>query len=440
VKEGVMRLLMAAFLVCAASLVPFPLTDPHADPPVVTLLGNISFVSPNVGWVGESSSAGYSLFCYQVTSPEPAACHRTTTTIDVTGDGGRTWRRALRIASGPSITLNTLPTAWLRAFDERHVSVLAPAASPRALLYRTADGGTTWTARPLSTRLVYPAVIGADVASVGRSDLWVLERQGAAMGSEAVRLDRSRDAGNHWVEAACAAFDNAPPGYRCPLRSGLTLGGYKDSIAFTSPSDGVLTVEHNDGIPSLSITHDGGVHWSAVMPGFPRGVPAQDVKTGVFPEEQVQPPWFHGSVGVLPARVSVCRRIQGPDGAAYHCTDQSYVLLSHDGGRTWPLSRRLPFTPDPQRSIIWQFIATGTWRATVGATLWSTWDAGAHWSATPSTVPHRYVLVTVQFVTRDTGWAIGAQVDQSDHIAQETRLLRTDDGGRHWAVVSLLHA
>ncbi len=206
-----MRPLMAVFLVCAASLVPFPLAAPYADPPVVTLLGNISFLAPNVGWVEESSSAGYSLFCYQVASPEPAACHRTTTTIYVTGDGGRAWRRVLRIASGPSIGLNTLPTAWLRAFDARHVSVLAPAASPRALLYRTADGGTTWTARPLPTRLVYPAVIDADVASMGRNDLWVLERLGATMGSEAVRLDRSRDAGDHWAEAACVAFDS-PPG------------------------------------------------------------------------------------------------------------------------------------------------------------------------------------------------------------------------------------
>lgn len=435
-----MRPLIAAFLVGAASLVPFPLAAPYADPPMVALLGNISFVSPNVGWVEESSSAGYGLFCYQATSPEPAACHRTTTTIDVTDDGGRTWRRVLSIASGPSITLNTLPTAWLRAFDARHVSVLAPAASPRSLLYRTDDGGTTWTAHPLPTRLVYPAVIGADVASMGRSDLWVLERLGAAMGSEAVRLDRSRDAGDHWAEAACVAFDSAPPSYRCPLRSGLTLGGYKNSIAFTSPSEGVLTVEDNSGVPSLSVTHDGGVHWSTVMPGFPRGAPAQDVKAGVFLEEQLQPPWFHGSVGVLPARVSVCRRIQGHDAYTYHCTDRSYVLLSRDGGRTWPLSRRLPFTPDPQRPIIWQFIATGTWRATVGATLWSTRDTGAHWSTTPTTVPAGFVLVTVQFVTRDAGWAVGAQVDQPDHIAQETRLLRTDDGGRHWSVVPLPHA
>ena len=353
-----MRPLIAAFLVCAASLVPFPLAAPYADPPVVTLLGNISFLSPNVGWVEEGSSAGYGLFCDQ-TSPEPAACHRTTTTIYVTDDSGHAWRRALRIASGPSIGLNTLPTAWLRAFDARHVSVLAPAASPRALLYRTADRGTTWTTRPLPTRLVYPAVIGVDVASAGRSDLWVLERLGATMGSEAVRLDRTRDAGDHWAEAACVAFDSALPGYRCPLRSGITLGGYKDSITFTSPSDGIMTVEDNSGVPFLSVTHDGGVHWSTVTPGFPRGAPAQDVKAGVFPEEQVQPPWFHGSVGVLPARVSVCRYTQG-NGSAYRCTDQSYVLLSRDDGRTWPLSRRLPFTPDPQHPIIWQFITADT--------------------------------------------------------------------------------
>src|SRR5207249_4461533 len=66
-RRTAIRPLVAALLVCAASLTPspLPLHGHGAGPTVVTLLGNMAFLSPNRGWVEVSSSAGYSLFCYQ---------------------------------------------------------------------------------------------------------------------------------------------------------------------------------------------------------------------------------------------------------------------------------------------------------------------------------------------------------------------------------------
>jgi photosystem II stability/assembly factor-like uncharacterized protein len=78
-----------------------------------------------------------------------------------------------------------------------------------------------------------------------------------------------------------------------------------------------------------------------------------------------------------------------------------------------------------------------TWRALTGIRLWTTHDAGMHWTAIQTTLPCGYTPLAVQFATPLTGWVIAARIYQPDNVAQATRLLRTDDGGVHWRVVSL---
>jgi photosystem II stability/assembly factor-like uncharacterized protein len=429
-----MRPLLVALLLCAASLARPAVSALRAGPPEVTLLGNIAWLSPVEGWVEVSSSAGYGLVCYQA-MPQPAACRQAITRIYATHDGGRTWRRLLHFSSQPVIGPTALPTVWMHVFDTQHGLVIAPAAQPRAELYRTTDGGATWTALPLPSRSLYSPI--NDVAFVGMHDLWVLAHLGGAMGAEAVRIYRTRDAGGHWAMIACVAFPNATPGYGCRLRSGLTLGGRKDSITFTSPSHGVLTVNNNSGIPALSVTHDGGLHWHTNMPGWPHGVPAPNATTGVFPDVELGQPLFFGKVGILPMTVRICRRAHVPTN--YVCTSGLYTLLTHDGGQTWPLTRRFPFTADSLHRLAWQVMTPMAWRALVGTKLWFTDDAGAHWTGIPAAIPSGYTPVVVQFATWTTGWAIAAQIYQPDNVAQTTQLLRTDDGGRHWSSIPLPH-
>ena len=394
----------------------------------------MAFLSPNKGWVEVSSSAGYSLFCYQTAQP-PAACSQATTSIDATDDGGHTWRRLLRFTSKPFIGPNAVPTAWMHLFDARHALVLPLAVQPHAMLYCTADGGATWVALPLPRRLT--SVTLTDVAFVSQRNLWLLDHLGVAAGSEAVRVYRTQDAGRHWSLVACTAFPNSLPGSGCPLRSGLGLGGHKDNIVFASPATGFLADNNNSGIPFLYVTHDGGVHWRPESPGLPRGVPAPNSKTGVYPYAEFQQPLFFGRFGILPTTVRVCRRAHSPTG--YVCTHGLYALLSRDGGRTWPLTRRFPLAPASPYRLAWQVMTATTWRALVGTRLWSTHDAGVHWTAIQTTLPRGYTPLAVQFVTPITGWAIVARIFQPDNLAQTTRLLRTDDGGVHWSVVPLSH-
>jgi photosystem II stability/assembly factor-like uncharacterized protein len=52
-------------------------------------------------------------------------------------------------------------------------------------------------------------------------------------------------------------------------------------------------------------------------------------------------------------------------------------------------------------------------------------------------MPRGYTPVSVQFVGQATGFAIAARIQKPDNLAQSTLLLRTEDGGRHWSVISL---
>jgi photosystem II stability/assembly factor-like uncharacterized protein len=157
----------------------------------------------------------------------------------------------------------------------------------------------------------------------------------------------------------------------------------------------------------------------------------------VFPDAEVGQPIFFGNVGILPMTVQICRRAHVPTN--YVCTSRLYTLLTHDGGQTWPLTRRFPFRADSLHRLAWQVMTPMAWRALVGTTLWVTDDAGAHWTAIPAAIPPGYTPVVVQFATWTTGWAIAAQIYQPDNVAQTTQLLRTDDGGRHWSSIPLPH-
>src|SRR5919201_4503954 len=135
---------------------------------------------------------------------------------------------------------------------------------------------------------------------------------------------------------------------------------------------------HFEWLAIPASTHDGGVHWRPEAPGLPRGVPSPNSKTDVYPYAEFQQPLFFGRFGIVPTTVRVCRRAHSPTG--YVCTHGLYALLSRDGGRTWPLTRRFPFAPASPYHLAWQVMTATTWRALLGTRLWTTHDAGGHWA------------------------------------------------------------
>lgn len=424
-----MRSTMVAILLVIASSLPFSVLASSAAPPEVALLGNVTFLSATRGWLEVSTSAGYSLFCYQAI-PEPAACHRAVTDIYATANGGRTWRRILRFSSTPFIG-TALPVARLHAFDAQHILVVPTGFGPPRPLYWTVDGGRSWTRHAPPQRLGY--VTNGDIASSGRHNLWMLVENGAAMGSEQVTVYRSRDTGARWIRAACTAFSTAAAACQS---SGLGIYGFKGGIVFTGPSTGFMVDNNNSGIPYLYATHDGGAHWRIERLGLPRGVPAPNAAADRFPYVTLAQPHFFGADGVLPATANVCRGHRSHGHTNYVCRSEFSLLLSKDRGLTWPITRRLPLETSQLTSVVHQFLSARTWIVDVGTTLRVTTDAGRHWAAiAPAGIPHGYSLMTLRFVTRTNGWVIAARVYRPDDLARSTLLMHTVDGGQDWQQV-----
>jgi photosystem II stability/assembly factor-like uncharacterized protein len=418
-----MKRLVVIVLLCAA----FPPLLPHesnaAGPKPVTLIGSVAFASPRLGWLETSTSAGYSGYCYRA-MPQPRACNRAVTDIYATGDAGHTWRRVLGFSSQPYIGENALPTSWIHAFDARHILVLPVGPRARATLYRTTDGGAHWSFLPRRPRRLV-SLTTTDVAFANPSDLWLLAHQGAAAGSEAVSVYRTRDGGRHWSMVACTPTPATQPNQQCRLSSGIGFPGHKDNIVFASPSTGFLTNNNNAYQPFLSVTHDGGIHWRAERPRRPSNT------------AEYQRPLFFGRLGVLPVTGRVCHARRTRGRARSVCHDAFYALLSRDGGRTWPVTRRFPhsFSWTSMTGPVWQALAPSTSYLIGAKYLWGTADGGVRWRSMPVRFPRGYAPAMMQFVTRAVGWVLLAKIDRSDGVAAATGLFWTKDGGKHWISV-----
>jgi photosystem II stability/assembly factor-like uncharacterized protein len=430
-----------ALLVAAAAV--FGQASGHlqgSGPSRLTLIGNLAFSSSTAGWVEVSTSAGYGRYCGEAAHP-PRACNRASTSVYGTSDGGRTWKRLLRFTSRPFVGQNLLPTVWLqrRNGGYRFVLAWAPGAHgglAQDTLYRTADGGATWARLSLPFKLGY--VADTDVAVIGDRNLWVLAHLGAAGGSEPVSVYRTRDAGTHWTKVAGAAFGSDTGPGSCGLRSGISVGGHKDDIVFADTTTGFVANNNGLGVPFLLATHDGGTHWQMEKVPLPRGVPAPNPKTSVFPYVTLHQARFFGKTGVLPVTGTICRGQRVNGHTNYECTDRFYALISRDGGRTWPVTRLFPaMSRKGLASLTWQIASEREWHATAGTNLWSTKDGGGHWTVVQMRVPHGFQILHLDFVARTHGWAIAGKPDVADGVAKATELVHTDDAGRTWSAISL---
>jgi photosystem II stability/assembly factor-like uncharacterized protein len=342
----------------------------------------------------------------------------------------------VRFASPPLVGFNYLPQVWLHVFSPSSVLALSLSAGGTrnnfARVYRTFNGGRTWSSSPTPASETYNFIAPTDVAFAGPHHLWLLRHDGAAMGSEQVSVFKTGTAGAHWVRVACTAVPAAEAG--CRKSSGIQFGGHKDNIVFQSLTHGWITESDASGIPSLYVTNDGGYRWILTHPRLPRGVPAANVKTRTFPNAEYEQPIVFGSFVILPTLVTVCNTSKG---RGTTCRNTLYALLSFNGGRTWTASRHIPAAANDTLSTPWQVMTARIWCSVAGSHLWVTHDAGRHWRSTPLHFPAGSKLLQIQFVSPTSGWAIAGHTNTDDSYARQTTLLRTTDAGRSWSLVSL---
>ena len=185
--------------------------------------------------------------------------------IQVSTDGGNTWQPgpggtipSSLADEGPAGGVELARVTISRAY------VLSIVPGDTATLAFTPDGGSSW-----STRFVPcadPFDLGAEIALSSTDDLWLICGGQASAGSQAKALYRSGDGGSTWsLVAHTATFAGEPPS--APGVGSLPLSGYVAPYSIGHKNLNVLSSNLAWLFPtrgSVIETTDGGASWAPV--------------------------------------------------------------------------------------------------------------------------------------------------------------------------------
>ena len=174
----------------------------------------------------------------------------TGTQIVRTNDGGITWYNV----TPPDVTETGYGVRHF-ALDANHAWVQIPDFNnfPNSgFLYRTEDGGLTWTTSETP-------FTGGDLKFLDANNGWMLADLGVGAGSNAVAVYRTDDGGGNWM----LAYTNDPN--QANSGDSLPLGGLKGGIApLNTQTAWVYGVVYAPGSVYLFRSEDGGKTWSHV--------------------------------------------------------------------------------------------------------------------------------------------------------------------------------
>ncbi len=309
-----------------------------------------------------------------------------------TEDGGSTWTeihlQGTRLVQGASF-LNA-QQAWLLG---------APDAYLTQAVYYTADGGKTW--EKLSSLSGPNLTLDFHDPNNG----WAINGMGAA-GNVFYQVHHTVDGGRTWAALQPSPRPGEQPG---PMLGSIhLLTG--DSLAFTPPDS--VWIASGYGLPmthaGLTVSRDGGKTWEDVNPPLPADYVAAQ------PLVAAEAPQFLSNIDAYMPVTMGSRLI---------------FYISHDGGNTWGL---LPAElPTSQMLPRVQFVNANDGFAVCGPNLCTTQNGAATWQ----TIQAPFVFdgsgsgvhaSQFDFVDKDTGWALLR--DQSGN----SKLVKTADGGKSW--------
>ena len=314
-------------------------------------------------------------------------------------------------------------------------------AATNTALYRTLDGGETWTdVRPAGwTASARTQLVDADTAYL-------------ASDSMPMMVAATHDGGTSWVTATIddRHVDGGP------------------EFAFQTPTKGFATFFDRRGESRLRVyaTTDGGRTWTGPRLGRVPTIEAslgkfRDPSGGVYylvsgkydyrPFNNEFVLSFDGGAtwktrtfpigGPSPAAVqkSISRIWLEPDGGitiAINADERWSLWRSNDAGVTWDLVKALPRDVEVSGA---DFISRTEWVFSLydGSGFRSTVDAGAHWRTTKTVGGVRIDVWNKTFASADEGWAVypcryGHQAFCPSY-ADASVLLATTDGGRTWS-------
>src|SRR5258706_716072 len=319
-----------------------------------------------------------------------------------TTDGGTTWHDvtppgASGLGFGIGSTFLDLNRGWILTSD-------ANDPVNKGVLYRTSDGGATWTSNAVpfgdgNLRFLDDTngwmMLTGEILAVKES------AQFFSTPFEGVKFFQTTDGGVNWNQVYTNMPNDAGVGDSLPYR-GLKTGftPINKQEAWVSGT----TRTRNDFY--LYHTVDGSHTWSLVNYTLP------------FTEEWyfIDPPiFFDAQFGVLPFHV-------GTE------VGSRLFALTRDGGKTWttgePVSSVSLYSVPSPNNIFVHFDA--------GGGLFTSKDSGQSWTSIHSNVNFELgdtSLRQFQFVDAQTGWAV-VKDDTNGH----TSLYKTTDGGMNWNI------
>ncbi|MBN2115145.1 MAG: hypothetical protein JW730_01150 [Anaerolineales bacterium] len=316
----------------------------------------------------------------------------TETQVIRTNDGGSTWYNV----TPPDVT-ETGYAVGTFILDKDHAWVQKPDFNNfpnNGLLYRTTDGGLTWTisSTPFS---------GGDLSFIDVNNGWMLADLGVGAGSNAVAVFQTTDGGATWTQTYINDPNNPDAG------DSLPLGGLKhDLVPLDMQTAWVTGVIYAPGTAYLYRTDDGGHSWSQAVLPLPAGSENSELS---IDRDQMQ--FVSPDAGFLVIRMAGDSML-------------SAVYTSADGGNTWTLGpAMLPGAGESdflsaQEAVIYN-----------GEQFYVTRDAAQTWATVSPDIVFGDSFLTMDFVNPDTGWVVTLDPEQ------QRSLYRTNDGGATWLPV-----